>query len=196
MSSKTLSKSSISLQKKIMNLIETHLLIRGILTVAPNPHLCMTILSLKSMLLSQSFQWKRTSSAIQPASLPEKLLSQTTKLKKNLNPQGSLYSKWFHQSRASIEQQTKTQNRFQNTIKKNKNINRTLEKAYWNQILWGKTTANSFPKNTLTIQSIALKKHFNECLMQVMWHIINLGQRAKDKNSELSIALINFVKDL
>ncbi len=32
--------------------------------------------------------------------------------------------------------------------------------------------------------------------MQVTWHIINLGQRAKDKNSELSIALINFVKDL
>lgn len=32
--------------------------------------------------------------------------------------------------------------------------------------------------------------------MQVSWDIFNLGQRAKDKNSELSIALINFVKDL
>ena len=167
MSSKTRSKNSISLPKRTLNRVETHLLIKGIPTVAPSPHLCMKIFSSKSVQLFLLFQWKRTSSVIQPASLPEKLLSQTTKLKKNLNLPGSPYSKWFHQSRTSIEQQTKTHNRFQNTIKKNKNINQTHEKAYWNQIGWGKTTLNSFPKKTFTTQSTASKKHSKECLMQV-----------------------------
>ncbi len=59
-----------------------------------------------------------------------------------------------------------------------------------------KNQSEQFSKKHINNSIDSLKESFQRMFDAGKFSIFNLGERAKDKNSELSIALINFVKDL